>query len=104
MADPKESSKRHCPAYGHTPGHTMYEVESKGESFFFGAISSMSPQCNLSIRPSQSDMTSTVPRPNKSIGVSSMMLRRIDTLIAGAHLPFPGLGHVRNNGRQSLCH
>jgi hypothetical protein len=44
--------------------------------------------------PGLASMTSTVSRPNKS--------RRVFDDAAkdryGAHLPFPGLGHVGNNG------
>jgi glyoxylase-like metal-dependent hydrolase (beta-lactamase superfamily II) len=84
--------------HGHTPGHTSYIVESKGQTLIvigdivlMGALQFRDPDLGSSF---DSD-----PR------AASEQRRRILALaaangywIAGSHLPFPGIGHVRATG------
>jgi glyoxylase-like metal-dependent hydrolase (beta-lactamase superfamily II) len=87
------------PIYGHTPGHTGYEFTSKGQTLL--AWGDVIHQVNIQL-----------PRPEISIvydsdGAAAVkarlpLLKAIvaeKTLIAGAHMPFPGIGHLRKDGR-----
>jgi glyoxylase-like metal-dependent hydrolase (beta-lactamase superfamily II) len=85
-------------APGHTPGHTMYRISSGNQSLLiWGDIVHSAPlqfphpewaiafdtdqDLAIATRKKVFDMTST------------------DTLtVAGAHLPFPGIGHVVKSG------
>jgi glyoxylase-like metal-dependent hydrolase (beta-lactamase superfamily II) len=85
------------PAYGHTPGHTMFEVESKGEKLLlWGDI--------VHVAAVQfADPTVTIAYDVDRVEAEQEHWRVFDDvannrhIIGGAHLPFPGLGHVRNN-------
>ncbi|WP_347557097.1 MBL fold metallo-hydrolase [Robbsia sp. KACC 23696] len=86
------------PAYGHTPGHTMYEVTSDGQQMLlWGDI--------VHVAAVQ------FPHPEVAIGYDSNKdearmqhwrmfseLAKSGQLVGGAHLPFPGIGHVRDGG------
>jgi len=86
------------PAYGHTPGHTMYEVNSdKQQMLLWGDI--------VHVAAVQ------FPDPDVTIGFDSEKdaarlehwrmfseLAKSGQLVGGAHLPFPGIGHVRDTG------
>jgi glyoxylase-like metal-dependent hydrolase (beta-lactamase superfamily II) len=86
------------PAYGHTPGHTMFEVESKGEKILlWGDI--------VHVAAVQfADPTVTIAYDVDPVEAEQQHWRLFDDaaknryMIGGAHLPFPGLGHVRRNG------
>ena len=85
-------------APGHTPGHTMYRVTSGGDTLLiwgdiihsyalqfahpeWAIAYDVDPATAISTRQKVFDMTST------------------DKLtVAGAHLPFPGIGHVAKTG------
>ncbi len=90
-------------AYGHTPGHTAFQVSSDARQLLIWGdiIHSHAIQFN---------------RPDVAIGFDSdaneavrtrrNLLREVaekGELVAGMHLPFPGLGYVRSegNGRYS---
>lgn len=84
------------PAYGHTPGHTMYEVNSDGQQMLlWGDI--------VHVAAVQ------FPNPDVTIGFDSEKdvarlehwrmfseLAKSGQLVGGAHLPFPGIGRVRD--------
>jgi len=86
------------PAYGHTPGHTMYEVNSDGQQMLlWGDI--------VHVAAVQ------FPHPDVTIGFDSEKdaarvehwrmfdeLAKSGQLVGGAHLPFPGIGRVRDTG------
>jgi glyoxylase-like metal-dependent hydrolase (beta-lactamase superfamily II) len=86
------------PAYGHTPGHTMYEVSSDGQKMLlWGDI--------VHVAAVQ------FPNPDITIGFDSDKdaarlehwrmfneLAKSGQLIGGAHLAFPGIGRVRDAG------
>lgn len=86
------------PAYGHTPGHTMYEVHSEGQQMLlWGDI--------VHVAAVQ------FPHPEVAIGFDSdkdearlehwrmfSELAQSGQLIGGAHLPFPGIGRIRDTG------
>lgn len=84
---------------GHTPGHATYVVESKGEKLvLIGDL--------IHVAPVQ------MARPDVTIGFDSTpkdalaerrqafdAAARAGYLIGGAHLAFPGVGHLRKDGK-----
>ena len=86
------------PTPGHTPGHAFYRVESEGQAVsFIGDL--------LHVQAVQ------LPRPDITIvydvdpsRARATRVRQLDRLsngrevIAGAHIPFPGLGQIRRQG------
>lgn len=86
------------PAPGHTPGHTMYRLVSKGDSItFVGDL--------VHVEAVQ------MANPGVTIGfdvdhalAAKQRLARFDEFVAGrdriaaAHLPFPGIGHLARQG------
>lgn len=89
---------RSVPAPGHTPGHTLYVIESRGEKLvLWGDIVHAGPI--------------QFPRPGVTVKFDSdepaaaRQRERVFTdaaaqgyLIAAAHVAFPGLGRLRSNG------
>jgi glyoxylase-like metal-dependent hydrolase (beta-lactamase superfamily II) len=92
------------PAYGHTPGHTMFEVQSKGEKLLlWGDI--------VHVAAVQfADPTVTIAYDVDPVEAEQEHWRLFDDaaknryMIGGAHLPFPGLGHVRSNGDNTYAY
>lgn len=83
------------PAPGHTPGHTFYKVESKGQSILFigDLVHSVDVQFqNAGIGIAYDvDKHSAVEQRKKQLA----NIAHSRTLIAGPHLPYPGIGNVR---------
>jgi len=82
------------PAPGHTAGHTYYAVESKGEKLLVwgdvvhsAAVQFRDPSVRIAW---DSDDHAAEAAREKVLADAA----RGGYLIAGAHLPFPGLGHV----------
>ena len=87
------------PIAGHTPGHTCYEFVSKGQTLLaWGDVVHLAPV--------------QLPKPEIAIGydVDSpaavkarlallQQLAADKTVIAGAHMPFPGIGRLRVDGK-----
>lgn len=82
------------PAPGHTPGHTAFEVSSKGETL-------------LIVGDAVHCMAAQLPRPDIVVGFDINSVQAIETRkklfedaakrkvwVAAMHLPFPGLGKV----------
>jgi glyoxylase-like metal-dependent hydrolase (beta-lactamase superfamily II) len=85
---------RSIPAYGHTPGHTAYLVESHGQQLLlWGDIIHCA---EVQFR----DPTITIEYDlNPDAAVATRMKLLADAakqgyLVGGAHISFPGLGHV----------
>jgi len=85
-------------AAGHTPGHLIFDLESRGEKMTY--ITDLSHQVSV-----------TFPHPDwlvafdtdQKAGAAARQsyydrLASGRTRIAGSHLPFPGFGHVRKLG------
>lgn len=86
-------------AYGHTPGHTAYAVESGGEKLLIWgdvvhahAVQFAQPDVAIEFDVDRAQATAT----RKSLMYS---LAASKTLVAGMHLPFPGIGRVRADGK-----
>lgn len=83
------------PTTGHTPGHSSVEVSSKGEKLFvWGDLlhnhALQLPEPRVAV---ESDVNAQGAR-NARLAMFPK-LAKSKTWIAGAHLPFPGLGHIR---------
>jgi glyoxylase-like metal-dependent hydrolase (beta-lactamase superfamily II) len=87
------------PASGHTPGHSIYRIESEGESMEFwgdlihvGAVQLPQPEITITF-----DVDQPAARAQRLT-----QFRRAShdgTLAAAAHLNFPGIGRLRANGQ-----
>ncbi|MBD3887545.1 MBL fold metallo-hydrolase [Phormidium tenue FACHB-886] len=83
------------PTPGHTPGHSFYVVESGGESIefcgdilHFGSIQFPNPEITVAY---DVDANAAAEQRAKQF----VRLAESRRLVATAHLPFPGVGHVR---------
>jgi len=87
--------------HGHTPGHTGYLFESKGQKLLVwgdllhnAAVQFPQPKVTIEFDTDQSKALAS------RLKVLSWTAK--DTIwVAGAHLPFPGIGHVRADGKGS---
>jgi glyoxylase-like metal-dependent hydrolase (beta-lactamase superfamily II) len=86
-------------ARGHTPGHSIYAVESKGQKLVLwgdlmhvAAVQFPQPQVTITF---DSDSKSAAIQRKKAYADAA----KGGFLVAGAHLPFPGIGHIRAEGR-----
>jgi len=83
------------PTPGHTPGHSFFRVESKGESIeFWGDIvhvaSVQFPKPEITI-DFDVDPNAAAAQRGKQFADAEASRR----LVAAAHLSFPGVGHIR---------
>lgn len=90
---------RSLPTYGHTPGHTAYLVESKGQSMVVvgdimhvASVQFPSPAVTISF-----DTDS--PRAASARGKLFTEIAAKGWLMAIAHVSFPGLGRLRTEGK-----
>lgn len=81
-------------AHGHTPGHTLYSVESKGQQItFFGdlvhaaSIQFPRPQATISFDADQHEAASDRLTMFRTLSANR-------SLVGAAHISFPGLGYV----------
>ena len=87
------------PAVGHTPGHSAYVVESKGERLLIlgdtvhsYAVQFARPEVAIEF---DTDKKQAVATRKKLFAWAA----REKLAVAGMHLPFPGLGHIRSEGK-----
>jgi glyoxylase-like metal-dependent hydrolase (beta-lactamase superfamily II) len=85
--------------HGHTPGHTGYLFESKGQKLLVwgdvvhnAAVQMPQPKVTIEF---DSDPAKALATRLKLFGWTA----KESLLVAGAHLPFPGIGHVRADGK-----
>ncbi len=84
---------------GHTPGHTSYVVESKGAKLI--VVGDLIHVAAVQL----DDPTVTIDFDSDNRAAEAMRLKvfaqaaRERTLIAAAHLQFPGIGHLAVNGK-----
>jgi len=86
-------------AHGHTPGHTAYLIESKGQRLLIvgdavhsHAVQFARPEVAIEF---DSDKKKAVAARKKLFARAA----KEKLALAGMHLPFPGLGHVRAEGK-----
>lgn len=91
------SGLKALPAPGHTPGHTAYLLASGkqsllfwGDIIHFPTVQFQGPDITIG-----SDVDKEAARSTRMRLFEQVANR--DTLIAGAHLPFPGIGHLRKD-------
>jgi len=86
------------PLPGHTPGHTGYEFSSKGQKILFWGdiIHALRAQ----LKHPEISVVFDIDRAAAVATRENLMpvLAGEGTLIAGPHLPFPGLGRVQRDG------
>ncbi|RFP18843.1 MULTISPECIES: MBL fold metallo-hydrolase [unclassified Duganella] len=86
-------------SYGHTPGHISYMVESKGKKLLIvgdlihaGAVQFDHPEVTIGFDTDPK----TAAQARKQAFTEAA---KEGALIGAAHLPFPGLGHLRSSGK-----
>lgn len=86
-------------AHGHTPGHTAFAVESEGRKLLIWgdlvhahAVQFARPGVSIEFDIDQKQAIATRRAIMKDVASSK-------SLVAGMHLPFPGIGHVRADGK-----
>ena len=84
---------------GHTPGHCCYRVESGGESIVFlgdllhfASVQLPNPETTIIF---DVDSNAAAAQRAKQLAI----FEKSRCLVAGAHLPFPGVGHIRGEDR-----
>lgn len=84
---------------GHTPGHNIYVIESGGQRLeiwgdlvHLAAMQFAQPRVAVAF---DSDSKSAVKQRMSAFESAA----KEKWLVAGAHIPFPGLGHVRQEGK-----
>jgi len=89
---------------GHTPGHTAYEVTSNdqilliwGDLVHNAATQFSNPNISLIYDFNQKQAVATRKTLFKSVAGGKV-------LIAGMHLPFPGIGKLRENGENTYTY
>ena len=85
-------------AAGHTPGHTIYVVESKGQKLALwgdlmhvAAVQFDHPEITIQF---DTDTKSAAKQRQQAYADAA----KSGYLVAGSHLSFPGIGHLRRNG------
>jgi len=85
--------------HGHTPGHTTYVVESRGQKLVLmgdlihvAAVQFDNPTVTIGF---DSDEKAAYASRKKVFDEAA----RNGTLVAGAHLQFPGVGHIASQGK-----
>ncbi|HET7795140.1 MAG TPA: MBL fold metallo-hydrolase [Rhizobacter sp.] len=86
-------------AHGHTPGHTIYAVESKGQKLvLWGDLMHVAavqfPKPGVTIKFDSDSKAASVERAKAFADAAKGRY-----WVASAHLPFPGLGHLRADGK-----
>jgi len=86
------------PAAGHTPGHTIYEVTSKGQKLVvIGDLMHVAavqfPDPTVTIQFDSDPKAATAARKKLFADVA-----KTGAFIAIAHVPFPGIGQIRADG------
>lgn len=86
-------------SYGHTPGHTSYVVESRGEKLVLVGdllhaqfIQFEDPSVTIEF---DSDTKAALASRKAAFADAA----KGGYLVGAAHLPFPGLGHLRGSGK-----
>jgi glyoxylase-like metal-dependent hydrolase (beta-lactamase superfamily II) len=86
------------PAHGHTPGHAIYRIESKGQTLVLwgdlmhvAAVQFENPKVAISF---DSDSAAAIAQREKAFAEAAQ--RR--WMVGASHLSFPGLGYIRAEG------
>lgn len=89
---------RTIPAPGHTPGHSFFEIESHGQRLrLLGDITHIA-EVQLPYPEVAIDFDADEAQAAKTRKAALEELANTHELVAGAHISFPGLGHVVHSG------
>ena len=85
--------------YGHTPGHTIYAVESQGQRLvLWGDLMHVAavqfPEPSVTIRFDTDSKAAAAQRKTQYADAAKR-----GYWVAASHLPFPGIGHLRADGK-----
>ncbi|MDR7335391.1 MBL fold metallo-hydrolase [Roseateles asaccharophilus] len=87
------------PAYGHTPGHSNYVAESKGQKMMFwgdlmhvAAVQFPNPEVTIQF---DSDPKAARPEREKAYAAAA----KDGYYVAVTHISFPGIGKLRTDGK-----
>ena len=87
------------PSPGHTPGHTSYLLQSNKEQLLIWgdiihahAVQLVHPEVSIEF-----DVTPAQAIQSRKAILEKVAQQRL--LVAGAHLPFPGIGHIRKDAK-----
>ncbi|MCC8088418.1 MAG: MBL fold metallo-hydrolase [Rikenellaceae bacterium] len=85
-------------AYGHTPGHTVYLIESKGEKLLIWgdlthAMAVQMPYPQISVTY---DVDPDAARESRFAILKYVADNNIP--VAGMHIAYPGIGYIKDNG------
>ena len=90
---------RALPTYGHTPGHTVYLIESKGQKMavwgdlmHVAAVQFPDPSVTITF---DSDSAAAMPQRQKAYAEAA----EAGYYVAVAHVAFPGIGRLRADGK-----
>jgi glyoxylase-like metal-dependent hydrolase (beta-lactamase superfamily II) len=83
---------------GHTPGHTVYKIQSKGQTLvlwgdLMHVAAAQFPDPSVTIRFDNDSTMAAAQRKKVFADAASN-----GYWVGGAHLPFPGIGHLRAAG------
>jgi glyoxylase-like metal-dependent hydrolase (beta-lactamase superfamily II) len=85
-------------AYGHTPGHLCFRIESEGEQLFFLADCCHHQVASLA-RPDWHTVFDTDPAQAAITRARILDLLATERIaVSGYHMPFPSLGYVERQG------
>jgi len=86
------------PAYGHTPGHTTYVLESNGARLVFWGdlVHLTSIQFDDPGVAVNFDSDPVMAKQTRRVAFSAAATQ--GDLVAGAHLDYPGIGRLRREG------
>lgn len=82
-------------AFGHTPGHTAFEITSEGERLLVWGDIIHSHAVQFSHPEVSIEYDSDTEKAKSTRMEFLQKVAEEDELVAGMHLPFPGIGHVR---------
>ncbi|WGE42522.1 MBL fold metallo-hydrolase [Actinobacillus equuli] len=94
LGDEVIPSVKSVPTQGHTPGHGGFEVTSNGETLYVWGDLLHNHALQLAVPEvaAEFDVDSTGARDSRVAKLPEIAERKL--LVAGAHLPFPGFGHI----------
>jgi glyoxylase-like metal-dependent hydrolase (beta-lactamase superfamily II) len=85
--------------HGHTPGHALYIVESKGQKLVLwgdlmhqAAVQFVDPSVTIAF---DTDQTTAAIQRARAFALAA----KEGHWVAASHLPFPGIGHLRSEGK-----
>lgn len=86
------------PAPGHTPGHTAFMVENGGQKLLIWGDIVHAEAVQMALPATTISFDSSQDQAAKTRATLLAQAAQQGYWVAGAHLPFPGIGHVKAQG------